>query len=178
MLYDDGQVLVLSAVHEPSGEHVAHRFYKNSASCQQDLARKPETTSLTKTADGDGLAYVQRLQRDYGARLHFSSPQAEKIVSAINIDCLAMDGRYLPLHSALLARLDEASEPNVWMETRVVTSGKSLKVFDSIHVKNGKTKVPQLIFEVNEWGTVTKHGVRSDALEQACFGSYGPIWQF
>ncbi|AYG45480.1 hypothetical protein DV532_14740 [Pseudomonas sp. Leaf58] len=178
MLFEEGNVLVLSAVHKPSGEHVSHRFYKRSELCQQDLQRKPETTSLTKTAGGDGLTYVQRLQRDYAARLHFSSAQAERAVKAINIDCRAMDGRYLPLHNALLARLENANEPNAWVETRVASSGTGLKVYDSVHVRNDKAQQPQLIFEVNEWGAVTQHGVRSDALEKACFGTYGPIWQF
>jgi len=178
MLFEEGNILVLSAEHKPSGERVSHRYYKKEALCQQDLERKPETTSLTKTAGGDGLTYVQRLQRDFDARLHFSSAQAEDAVRKINIDCRAMDGRYLPLHNALLARLDEANEPNAWVETRVVSAGNSLKVYDSVHVRNAKAREPQLIFEVDEWGAVTRHGVRSDALEKACFGTYGPIWQF
>lgn len=178
MLFEEGNVLVLSAEHKASGEHVSHRYYKRNDQCQQDLERKPETTSLTKTAGGDGLTYVQRLQRDYAARLHFSTAQAESAVKGINIDCRAMDGRYLPLHNALLARLEDANEPNAWVETRVDSSGNAIKVYDSVHVRNGKAAEPQLIFEVNEWGAVTQHGVRSDALEKACFGTYGPIWQF
>ncbi|NUT77632.1 hypothetical protein HNO86_21540 [Pseudomonas sp. C1C7] len=178
MLFEEGNVLVLSAVHKPSGEHVSHRFYKREDLCKQDLERKPETTSLTKTAGGDGLTYVQRLQRDYGARLHFATAQAERTVRTINIDCRAMDGRYLPLHNALLARLENANEPNAWIETRVASAGKGLKVYDSVHMRDGKVRKPQLIFEVNEWGAVTQHGVRSDVLENACYGTHGPIWQF
>ncbi|WP_256573251.1 MULTISPECIES: hypothetical protein [unclassified Pseudomonas] len=178
MLFEEGNVLVLSAKHKPSGEHVSHRYYLREALCRQDLRRKPEITSLTKTAAGDGLTYVQRLQRDFGARLHFSTAQAEHTVRGINIDCRAMDGRYLPLHNALLARLENANEPNAWVETRVASAGKGIKVYDSVHVRNGKAREPQLIFEVNEWGTVTQHGVRSDTLENACFGTHGPIWQF
>lgn len=178
MLFEEGNVLVLSAQHKPSGEQVARRFYKRSELCQQDLQRKPETTSLTKTAGGDGLTYVQRLQRDFAARLHFSSAQAEQAVRSINIDCRAMDGRYLPLHNALLARLENANEPNAWVETRVASTGNAIKVYDSLHVANGRAGEPQLVFEVNQWGAVTQHGVRSDALEKACFGTYGPIWQF
>ncbi|MNE34529.1 hypothetical protein D3C80_1282550 [compost metagenome] len=89
-----------------------------------------------------------------------------------------MDGRYLPLHNALLARLENANEPNARFETRVDSSGTGVKVYDIIPVRNGKAQAPELIFVVNEWGAVTKHGVRSDALEKACFGTYGPIWQF
>lgn len=178
MLFDEGNVLVLSAVHKPSGEHVAHRYYKQIELCQRDLERKPETTSLTKTAGGDGLTYVQRLQRDYATRLHFGTAQAERAAKGINIDCRSMDGRYLPLHNALLARLENENESNAWVETRVESSGKGIKVYDSLHVRNGKAQAPQLVFEVNEWGAVTQHGVRSDALEKACFGTYGPIWQF
>jgi hypothetical protein len=181
-LFDKGQVLVVSAEQRSSGERVSHRFYKSREACQADLARPPAPPTRTKAVaskDDDGLTYVQRLQRDYGQRLHFSSPQAEEVVRQINIDCRANDGRYLPLFNALLARLDEARVDDAWMETRVVNAGRNIKVFDTIHIQGGKPRVPQLIFEINEWGAVTTHqGVRSDALENACFGSYGPIWQF
>jgi len=178
MLFEEGKVLVLSAEHKPSGEHVAHRYYKQPALCQRDLQRKPETTSPTKTAGGDGLTYVQRLQRDFAARLHFSDAQAQRTVQSINIDCRSMDGRYLPLHNALLARLYKENESNAWIETRVASAGKGIKVYDSVHLRNGEVREPQLVFEVDAWGAVTRHGVRSDALENACYGTYGPIWQF
>ncbi|MDN6860405.1 hypothetical protein QO207_27765 [Pseudomonas sp. CAN2814] len=180
-LFDKGQVLVVSAEQRASGERVSHRFYKSREACQADLARPPAPPTRTRAvaSKDDGLTYVQRLQRDYGQRLHFSSPQAEEVVRQINIDCRANDGRYLPLYNALLARLDEARVDDAWMETRVVNAGRNIKVFDTIHIQGGKPRVPQLIFEINEWGAVTTHqGVRSDALENACFGSYGPIWQF
>lgn len=184
-LMGNGAVLIASATYKPTGEVVSHSFYKSREACQKDLSRRPESIPLVaatsmpvKTAPlGQSSTYVDRLQRDFGQRIYFSSPTAETIIKKINIDCKAPDGRYLPLYNALLARLNEANTPDAWMETSVVNRGRNIQVFDSVRLKNGKELTPQLTLEINEWGAVETHGVRPEALSNACFGSYGPIWK-
>ncbi|MEL7935675.1 hypothetical protein [Pseudomonas delhiensis] len=186
VLSDNGEVLVASAIYKPTGEKVSHRFYKSRAACREQLPGMPEATSGNSTTSAPAAAeshvenpgYVERLQRDFGARLHYSSAMAEEIVRKINIDCRSRDGRYLPLYNVLLARLDEANEADAWMETRIVDSGNNIMVYDSIHLKSGKQFEPRLTLEINEWGGVKMHDVRRQALSNACFGAYGPIWKF
>lgn len=184
-LIEQGEVLVASATYTPTGERVSHYFYKSREACQKELSKKPAATltdqktvaSTNTEAAAERLSYVERLQRDYGKRIHFSSPKAEALVKKITIDCKSRDGRYLPLYHALLARLDEASEADAWMETRVINKGNDISVYDSVHLKNGKELTPQLTMEINQWGNVKTYGVRPKALSNACFGSYGPIWK-
>lgn len=185
-LSDDGAVLVASATYKPTGETLAYRFYKSRTTCENALAKQPPATPTRKLlapstqAPGPvaGPSYVEKLQRDFGPRLHFSSPQAEATVRKINIDCKSSDGRKLPLYNALLARLHEGSEPEAWMESRVVNAGNNLRIYDSVHLKSGKVLDPQLVLEIDQWGGVNAHSVRRDALENACVGAYGPIWKF
>ena len=173
----DGDVLITSAVYKPTGVRVSHTFYKSRQACLAELSPQPVRISAP-SAQGDAQgSYVDRLQRDFGSRLYFSSAEAEALVKKINIDCRAPDGRYLPLYNALLARLDEASTPDAWMETSVVNTGRKLRVFDSVRLKSGKELTPQLTLEINEWGGYEAHGVRPQALSNACFGTYGPIWK-
>jgi hypothetical protein len=170
----DGDILIASAIYKPTGVRVSHTFYRSRQSCQADISPQPVDAAAKGSAQG---SYVDRLQRDFGSRLYFSSAEAEALVRKINIDCKAPDGRYLPLYNALLARLDEASTPEAWMETSVVNTGKKLRVFDSVRLKSGKELTPQLTLEINEWGGYETHGVRPQALSNACFGTYGPIWR-
>jgi hypothetical protein len=170
----DGDVLITSAIYKPTGIRVSHTFYKSRQSCLAELSPQPMAAAVKN--DGQG-SYVDRLQRDFGSRLYFSSAEAEALVKKINIDCKAPDGRYLPLYNALLARLDEGSTPDAWMETSVVNTGKKLQVFDSVRLKSGRELTPQLTLEINEFGGYETHGVRPQALSNACFGSYGPIWK-
>ncbi|OWP47452.1 hypothetical protein [Pseudomonas nitroreducens] len=169
----NGDVLITSAVYKPTGVRVSHTFYKRRQSCLAEIAAQ---TPQSVPASDD--TYVGKLQRDFGGRLFFSSAEAEALVRRINIDCKAPDGRYLPLYNALLARLDEASTPDAWMETSVVNTGKKLQVFDSVRLKSGRELTPQLTLEINEYGGYETHGVRPQALSNACFGTYGPIWKF
>ncbi|MCP1623597.1 hypothetical protein [Pseudomonas nitroreducens] len=169
-----GDVLITSAIYKPTGIRVSHTFYKSRQACLADLSPQPLAAAVK--SDGQG-SYVDRLQRDFGSRLYFSSAEAEALVKKINIDCKAPDGRYLPLYNALLARLDEASTPDAWMETSVVNTGKKLQVFDSVRLKSGRELTPQLTLEINEYGGYETHGVRPQALSNACFGTYGPIWK-
>lgn len=131
----------------------------------------------TEAKDDSQGSYVKKLQHEFGSRLYFSSTEAEALVKKINIDCQAPDGRYLPLYNMLLARLDEASTPDAWMETSVVNSDKKLRVFDSVRLKSGKELTPQLTLEINQYGGYEAHGIRPQALSNACFGAYGPIWK-
>lgn len=182
-LMGNGDILVASAIYTATGERVSHAFYKNRETCQKDLSQRPGlrpgSTAATPPVKSpvESSSYVERLQRDFGQRIYFSSSKAEAMVRKINIDCNAPDGRYLPLYNALLARLDEASTADAWMETSVVNHGNGIQVFDSVRLKSGKELTPQLTLEINEWGAVETHGVRADALSNACFGSYGPIWK-
>ena len=185
-LIEGGNVLVASAIYQPTGESVSYSFFKSRASCENALANQPPATPTRKLlaasteapGPAEGSSYVEKLQRDFGPRLHYSSAQAETMVRKINIDCKSSDGRRLPLYNALLARLHEGSEPEAWMETRVVNTGNNLRIFDSVHLKSGRVLDPQLVLEVNEWGALSAHGVRRNALENACVGAYGPIWKF
>ncbi|WP_178119537.1 hypothetical protein [Pseudomonas sp. SCB32] len=184
-LMASGSILVASATYKATGELISHSFYKSRGTCQKDLSRRPEAiprnvataVPVKAEAPGQSSSYIDRLERDFGQRLYFSSPQAESIVRKFNIDCKAPDRRYLPLYNALLARLHEGSTPDAWMETSVVNTGKNIQVFDSVRLKSGKELTPQLILEINEWGAIETHGIRPDALSNACFGSYGPIWK-
>lgn len=185
-LLDNGSTLVASAIYKPTGKTVSYSFYKSRATCENALAKQsdaPPTRKLlaaSAQAPGpvEGTSYVEKLQRDFGARLHYSSADAEAIVRKIDLDCKSSDGRKLPLYNALLARLHEGTTPEAWMETRVVNTGNNLRIFDSVHLKSGKVLDPQLALEINEWGGVNAHGVRNKALENACVGAYGPIWKF
>ncbi|MFS2127458.1 hypothetical protein [Pseudomonas sp. Pseusp97] len=168
----NGDVLITSAIYKPTGVRVSHTFYKSRRACLADVSPQPPTS----VPAGDDT-YVGKLQRNVGGRLFFSSAEAEALVKKINIDCKAPDGRYLPLYNALLARLDEASTADAWMETSVVNTGKKLQVFDSVRLKSGKELTPQLTLEINEYGGYETHGVRPQALSNACFGTYGPVWK-
>lgn len=182
-LAEGGTALLASAIYRPTGEKVVFSFYRSQAACEAQRARLSapapgSTAGATGNTAAPDLNYVQRLQRDFGARLHFASPLAEAMVKRIDIDCRAPDGRHLPLYNALLARLQEADESEAWMETRVSASGNNLSVYDSVHLKSGKTLAPRLTVEISEQGGVKMHDVRRKALVDACFGAYGPIWRF
>lgn len=124
------------------------------------------------------LMYIQKLEKDYEHRLHFSSSAAEKLVRSVVIECHAPkgNGHHLPLISLFYARLASADEKDSWIETEVQERDGEFRIVDSLHTKNGTlNKTP--VFLLNKWGELQTQGsIRAEAVRNACFGSHGPIW--
>ena len=137
------------------------------------LLNSISTSALSASED----AYIRALREKFGGRIEYKSAEAAAIVNGFNIDCKSKDGRYLPLKNVLLAKLREASADDVWMQTIVDGRAGGVGIYDYLRNKAGKLTSPELIFEISSRGELRLVKVRAEALMNACFGSYGPIWE-
>lgn len=120
--------------------------------------------------------YVAALRKRYGSRIIYNNPTAFSSVSTFHIDCRAQDGRYLPLENLLLARIGSMDKESVWLESIVDSRGDEVRIYDYLKQKDGSVTEPKMTIEINSWGDLRTHGIRTEAVLNACYGSYGPIW--
>lgn len=123
----------------------------------------------------DPVAYVQGLRGKYGNRIQFATPQARKTVEDFSLDCQAPDGRVLPLMNVMLAKLAQLDSKDSYLTARVDSRGNDVRVYDEF-VQGGKVVDSRVAFEINKWGELRSLVARVEALRNACFGSFGPIW--
>lgn len=124
------------------------------------------------------LMYISKLKKDYKNRIHFESENAEQIVEDFNIDCEApqANGQYLPLINVLYARLASADNGDTWIETNIQERGGEVRISDILH-KSGQILGDKVVFQINKWNELSSMGgIRVEAIRNACFNSYGPIW--
>ena len=87
-----------------------------------------------------------------------------------------MDSRYLPLANLLVARLPSQNDDGIETNTYVIERGGDVRIIDTFKTTQGET-FEKVIFEINKWGELMPTGsITTDAILNACFRSYGPIW--
>ncbi|MQT51939.1 MULTISPECIES: hypothetical protein [Pseudomonas] len=154
------------------------------AHAQQKLARKiaaetRATPSVDQEATGTPMSnekYVAALKKQYGSRISYNSQAVFLTVSTFNIDCRTKDGRYLPLENILLARIREMNNEKMWLESIADSRDNQVRIYDYLKSQDGSVTEPQVSIEINSWGELKSHGFRTEAILNACYGSYGPIW--
>lgn len=122
--------------------------------------------------------YIVKLEKDYKKRIHFESARAEQIIRSFNIDCKASqkNGHYLPLINLLYARLAATDKEEMWMETTVQERDGEVRITDSLRTPKEAMDARD-VFQINKWGELYPMGsIRAEAVRNACFDSYGPIW--
>ncbi|WP_157667480.1 hypothetical protein [Comamonas serinivorans] len=134
-------------------------------------------TCSATAGQGPDPSYVKRLQTKYGHRLEFSGAHSRQTVLDFNIDCRAKDGRYLPLENVLLAKLASLERNDMWLITKVKSRGNDVWIYDQLMRRDGKVVHSHVAFEINHWGELRSPNGKLEALRNACFGSYGPIWK-
>jgi hypothetical protein len=120
--------------------------------------------------------YISRLREKYKSRVRYSSVEAEQVIESFHIDCHSPNGNYLPLINVLYARLAAADSARMWLVTDVQRRGEDVRIVDTLMGKTGPLAQPAVAFEINKWGELQPIGIRAEAVLNACFGSYGPIW--
>jgi hypothetical protein len=144
---------------------------------EQALAFRAERKVQTATKNAQVNArYVESLVEKYEARISYSSPYSEQAIKDFQIDCHAPDGRVLPLLNVLYAKIKDADSPTVWLVIKVDSRGDDIRIYDIAMGKRGAVFEPQLSFELNKWGELRSISARTQAIMNACYGTYGPIW--
>lgn len=143
----------------------------------QGLAAPQDGLTAAQWINPSSQRYIADLIDDFAEKLHFESPEAEKMVLDFNIRCQSrMDRRYLPLVNLLLARLPEQNDDGIVTETFVIARGEEARVIDRFKTRSGET-FEQVVMQINKWGELMPTGtITTDAILNACFDSYGPIW--
>lgn len=125
----------------------------------------------------EDVAYVERLRTQYEERITFQTTYARKRVMRFAVNCASGDGRDLPLYSVLLVKLASADGKKAWMVTHVDSQGEDVRIYDRLVNAEGDVLHSVVAFEINKWGEIRSPNGKLDALRNACFGSYGPIWR-
>jgi hypothetical protein len=125
----------------------------------------------------DSMSYVANLRAKYGGRITFSSVRAQQIVESFRLDCRAADGRTLPLMNSMLAKLASLDSPKAWLVSRADNRDNNVRIWDQLVGPKGPLMDPVLVYEINSWNELHPIGTRLEAMLNACFGSYGPIWE-
>ncbi|GAB4089373.1 tetratricopeptide repeat protein [Hydrogenophaga soli] len=133
---------------------------------------------VVKLINASNSLYIQKLERDYRNRISFESSKAERIVRGFDIDCKASrgNGHYLPLINVLYSRLASADKKEMWLETSVQERDGEVRIYDVLRTPK-EVLHTIAVFQINKWGELESMGsVRLEAVRNACFNSYGPIW--
>jgi hypothetical protein len=121
--------------------------------------------------------YVAGLRSKYAGQISASSAQGMSIVSSFVIDCRTDDRRALPLLNVLYATMAEVTQMGGSLKYRIENRGSDVRIYGQALSKDQRPLgPPNLTFEINEWGDLHPYGITTEALLNACFGSYGPIW--
>lgn len=143
----------------------------------QGLAAPQDGLTAAQWINPSNQRYIADLINDFADKLHFESPEAERMVLDFNIRCQSgMDRRYLPLFNLLLARLPDQNDDGIVTDTFVIARGDEARVIDRFKTPGGET-FEQVVLQINKWGELMPTGsITTDAILNACFASYGPIW--
>jgi TPR repeat protein len=147
---------------EPKAQAALNEKYMEDA--QKKALSKPDSS------------YVTRLREKYKTRITYDSDAAAEAVNSFNIDCHAPDKRVLPLINVLYAKVAAQNSPQAWLVINVISRGDEYRITDVPMGKRGPYAEPRISFEINKWGELTPMGIRPQAVLNACFGTYGPIW--
>lgn len=145
-----------------------------------DFADRKISPGQVITTDAPGArppaSYGEALNKKFGSRLTYTSQFARQVVEGFDIDCKARDGRSLPLRNVLLAVLKETDHyPKLWLTFRVEARGRTVRVYEVANTPKGPDW-EKVYLEINEWRELRLNAVRPEAVLNACFGSFGPIW--
>lgn len=122
-------------------------------------------------------AYIQKLRKQYSSRITFQTPYARQTIENFDLDCRSRDGRYLPLMNVFLAKLEALDQKEGWLTIYVANLGSEVRVYDKLIQADGKEIHSAVAFEIDRWGEIRSPNGKLEALMNACFGSYGPIWR-
>ncbi len=121
--------------------------------------------------------YIAGLRSRYAGQISASSAQGMSIVSSFAIDCRSSDGRALPLMNVLYATMAEVTQMGGSLRYRIENRGSDVRIYSQAFFKDGRPTGPaNLSFEIDEWDELHPYGINTEALLNACYGSYGPIW--
>ncbi len=126
-------------------------------------------------AQAKNVAFIADLERRFGSRLiYLGDSNGRELVANFNIDCQAHDGRYLPLKNLLLVRIS-TEVPSAQLRNEIHTRGGDIRIVDVGRLTDGSVfRVNAL--QISKFGDVQPLSFSIDAVYNACFGSYGPIW--
>ncbi|TXG96580.1 MAG: hypothetical protein E6R08_08995 [Nevskiaceae bacterium] len=121
---------------------------------------------------------VREMYRRASPRLVFRTDEARRMVEEFNVPCPnAKDGRHLPLMNVLIARLAQMDGKVVYATTIVDSRGQEARVSDVITRRaDGRVTDEGVALTLNAWGELRSGGISVEAVQNACYGSYGPIW--
>jgi hypothetical protein len=142
---------------------------------QQPKAPEPEPP--TKPQD-KASAEMQAMYAKVGKRLIYRSQEARRLVENFDVPCpLTKDGRYLPLVNVLIARLAQMDGKSAYATTVVDSRNGDVRIVDVISRPPDDRVVEESIaLTMNSWGELRSGGISVEAVQNACYGSYGPIW--
>lgn len=120
--------------------------------------------------------YIQRLRERYGKRIQFENQAARDAVIGFNINCNSRDGRILPLINVFLAKLAAVDGERSHLTIHVESRGGATRVRDRL-LTDGRIVDDRVVFEINQWGELRSTNGKAEAVMNACFGSFGPIWR-
>jgi len=121
-------------------------------------------------------SYIQRLRERYGQRIEFENQAARDAVVCFNINCHSRDGRFLPLVNVFLAKLAAVDSNRSHLTILVESRGGTTRVRDRL-MNDGRIVDDRVVFEINQWGELRSTNGKAEAVMNACFGSFGPIWK-
>jgi len=152
---------------------------KKEADEQKRQQELPNSAKFRAEQNRQNDAYVAKLKAKYGNRIHFDSSLGRDTVIGYNIDCRGNDGRYLPLINVIYAQLAAMSSEKAWPENYVEERGGEVRILSLAHYANGKAENRgPVIAEIDKGGQLRPHGSTSEAVLNACDGSYGRIWKY
>lgn len=143
---------------------------RKSTSSQSSPAPYESKNSKTDTP------YIRDLKKRYSSRLKYKSEYAKKRVQDFYIACNTSDGRLLPLENVILAKLESGDRENAWLVAYADSRGSTVRIYDNLVDKSGKTIHSSLAFVIDEWDELRVISARVDAIMNTCYGTYGPIW--
>lgn len=121
-------------------------------------------------------SYIQRLRERYGQRIEYENQAARDAVVDFDINCHSRDGRFLPLINIFLAKLAAVDNKRSHLTILVESRGGATRVRDRL-MNDGRIVDDRVVFEINQWGELRSTNGKAEAVMNACFGSFGPIWK-
>jgi len=121
-------------------------------------------------------SYIERLRERYGQRIEFENQAARDAVVSFDINCHSRDGRFLPLVNVFLAKLAAVDSKRSHLTILVESRGGATRVRDRL-MSDGRIVDDRVVFEINQWGELRSTNGKAEAVMNACFGSFGPIWK-
>lgn len=68
------------------------------------------------------------------------------------------------------------NDEKMWLESIADSLGNQVRIYDYLKSQDGSVTEPQVSIEINSCGQLKSPGFRTEAILNACYGSYVPIW--